>query len=277
MLGPARYLARATLPFLSPRTASFQPVGCCWRKLKHTRVVDNAGHSHPAELNEVVKGTTTKTIATLLENNREWAEAMVKERPGFFTQLAEQQSPDILWIGCSDSRVPANQLLKLLPGEVFVHRNIANIVPSTDLNSHSVLQYAVDALKVRHVIICGHYQCGGVGAALTNQQYGLVDYWIRSIKDLYKQNEKKLRHLSPTEQHDRMVELNVARSVDSVAYSTVVQNAWSRGQKVAVHGMVYRLADGRLKDLKMSVESLDDLKGVHRVAEHVDPDARQAQ
>lgn len=146
-----------------------------------------------------------------------------------------------------------------------MHRNIANIVHAADLNSHSVLQFAVDVLKVKHVIVCGHYSCGGVAAALTNKQFGLVDHWIRSIKDLYSQHESALSELSPEEKLDRMVELNVARSVDSVAHSTVVQNAWARGQELEIHGWVYRLTDGLLNDLGIKIASLNDLSGVHKV------------
>ncbi|KAJ3044069.1 hypothetical protein HDV00_003173 [Rhizophlyctis rosea] len=208
------------------------------------------------------------TIDNLLERNKQWAEQLAAERPGFFSALAQQQTPELLWIGCSDSRVPANQLMKLLPGEVFVHRNIANIVHAADLNSHSVIQYAVDVLKVKHIIVCGHYNCGGVAAALTNNQHGLVDNWIRGIKDLYARNESKLAKLSSADRLDRMVELNVAQSVDSVAHSTIVQNAWARGQNLAVHGWCYRLTDGKINDLRIKVEGIDDLKGVHRVVEH---------
>ncbi|TPX55820.1 carbonic anhydrase [Powellomyces hirtus] len=205
------------------------------------------------------------TPEKMLQNNKEWAAEISAARPGFFEGLAKLQAPDVLWIGCSDSRVPANQLLKLDPGEVFVHRNVAAIVHNTDLNSHVVLQYAVDVLKVKHVIVCGHYGCGGVAAALTNRQFGLIDYWIRVVKDLYKQNEKELSTLSDAEKCDRMVELNVENSVKNVAHSTVVQNAWARGQELAIYGWCYRLTDGILKDLKIKIDNMDGVTGVHRV------------
>ncbi|KAJ3040373.1 hypothetical protein HK097_002581 [Rhizophlyctis rosea] len=205
-------------------------------------------------------------VEQLIARNREWAKEMAEAYPGFFGSLVKQQNPEILWIGCSDSRVPANELMKLLPGEVFVHRNIANIVHTADLNSHSVIQYAVDVLKVRHIIVCGHYNCGGVAAALTNNQYGLVDHWIRSIKDVYVQHEQDLAHLSDQERLDRMVEINVERSVAAVAGSTIVQNAWARGQVIEIHGWCYRLADGRIKELGCDIKGLEDLKGVLRVA-----------
>ncbi|KAJ3042293.1 hypothetical protein HDV00_007660 [Rhizophlyctis rosea] len=206
-------------------------------------------------------------IEELLDRNKEWAEEMANEHPGFFKSLVKQQTPELLWIGCSDSRVPANELMKLLPGEVFVHRNIANVVYAADLNCHSVIQFAVDVLKVRHIIVVGHYNCGGVAAALTNNQYGLVDHWIRTIKDLYIQHEDQLKNLSDQERLDRLVELNVEKSVNTVAGSTIVQNAWARGQEIAIHGWCYRLIDGRINDLKVDIKGLEDLKSVLRVAE----------
>ncbi|KAJ3151931.1 hypothetical protein HDU89_001572 [Geranomyces variabilis] len=205
-------------------------------------------------------------VEKLLNNNKKWAEEVTSSDPNFFKNLSDQQSPELLWIGCSDSRVPANQLLNLPPGEVFVHRNIANIVYGTDLNAQSVLQFSVDVLKVKHIIVCGHYNCGGVAAALTTKQFGLVDLWIRSLKDLYVQNEDKLSALDEAEKLKKMVELNIARSVDSVVHSTTVQNAWARGQTLAVHGWVYNLSDGRLHDLKLTMSGLKDLEdGVHVV------------
>ncbi|KAJ3294698.1 hypothetical protein HK104_003362 [Borealophlyctis nickersoniae] len=207
----------------------------------------------------------TLDIKKLLDSNKEWAAQLERDRPGFFASLANQQSPELLWIGCSDSRVPANQLLQLLPGEVFVHRNIANIVHGSDLNAHSVLQFAVDVLKVKHIIVCGHYNCGGVRGALSNQQFGLVDHWIRSIKDLASFHEKTLKSMEPQERFDRMVELNVQRSVEEVANSTTVQNAWKRGQKLEVHGWCYRVEDGIIKDLGLHKKGIEDLEGIYRV------------
>ncbi|RKO90854.1 carbonic anhydrase [Blyttiomyces helicus] len=190
---------------------------------------------------------------------------MTAEQADYFSSLANQQRPELLWIGCSDSRVPANQLLKLPPGEVFVHRNIANIIHAADLNSHSVLQYSVDVLKVKHIIVCGHYNCGGVAAALTNEQYGLVDHWVRTIKDLYAVHEEKLKPLPADVRLERLVELNVARSVDAVAHSTIVQNAWGRGQELTIHGWCYKLTDGLIKDLQMTITGIQDIKGVHKL------------
>ncbi|KAI8821702.1 carbonic anhydrase [Fimicolochytrium jonesii] len=205
------------------------------------------------------------TPEIMMQNNREWAAEISAAKPGFFEKLAQRQVPEVLWIGCADSRVPANELLKLGPGEVFVHRNIANIVQHADLNCLSVLQYAVDVLKVRHIIVCGHYGCGGVAAALQNQQFGIVDNWIRTVKELYSFHAPTLKHLTESEKCDRMVEINCSRSAHAIAYTSIVQNAWKRGQKLTIYGWCYRLNDGILQDIGVRIEGIDEVDGVHRV------------
>lgn len=198
------------------------------------------------------------SIDHLFENNRQWAEQLTQEDPNFFQALSEQQNPEYLWIGCSDSRVPANQLLGLMPGEVFVHRNIANQVIHTDLNCLSVMQYAIDHLKVKHIIVCGHYGCGGVLASMDDNEYGLIDNWLRHIKDVHRFHQNKLDQLNdPTEKFNALCELNVIEQVANVCNTTSVRNAWQRGQKVTIHGFVYKLADGILKDLKVSANGVD--------------------
>ncbi|KAJ3137148.1 hypothetical protein HDU90_002320 [Geranomyces variabilis] len=208
---------------------------------------------------------TPITPELLLANNKEWAAEMTRTRPDFFTSLADQQHPEVLWIGCSDSRVPANQLLKLDPGEVFVHRNVAAIIHGNDINAHVVLQYAVEVLKVKHVIVCGHYGCGGVAAALSDAQLGLIDYWIRVVKDLHLQHEDELRGLSHQDKCDRMVELNVQASVKAIANTPVVQNAWAKGQELTIYGWCYRLSDGILQDLDIRIDSIAGVAKAHRV------------
>jgi carbonic anhydrase len=195
-----------------------------------------------------------KTLDNLLDKNREWAREMVADDPEFFQRLSHQQSPEYLWIGCSDSRVPANQIVGLLPGELFVHRNVANVVVHTDLNCLSVLQYAIDVLKVKHVIVCGHYGCGGVMAALQNNKLGLIDNWLRHIQDVAEKHDNLLLEWTEESQrHEKLCELNVIEQVCNVAQTTVVQQAWERGQDLTVHGWIYGLYDGLLHDLQMSV------------------------
>lgn len=189
----------------------------------------------------------------LLQHNKQWAASMAKDKPGFFTGLSQQQSPKYMWIGCSDSRVPANQITGLEPGEVFVHRNVANVVAHSDLNALSTIQYAVDALKVRHVIVCGHYGCGGVQAALENIRVGLADNWIRYIRDVRDANLDRLMGLPEPNRLAALCELNVVHQVLNVAQSTVIQDAWARGQEVSVHGWIYAISDGVLKDLCMTL------------------------
>lgn len=190
-----------------------------------------------------------KPLKHLFESNLAWANAKKEQDPDFFTKLSEQQHPEYLWIGCSDSRVPANQITNLQPGEVFVHRNIANVVVHTDLNCLSVIQYAVDVLEVKHIIVCGHYGCGGVSAALKNQENGLIDNWLRHIKDVKRFNIDKFENLDEQQQQNLLVELNVREQVENVCHTTIVTNAWERGANLSIHGWVYGIKDGILKDL----------------------------
>jgi carbonic anhydrase len=203
----------------------------------------------------------TKPITKqLFARNREWAASVVAEQPEFFEALAAQQAPEYMWIGCSDSRVPANELLGMMPGEMFVHRNVANVVVHSDLNCLSVLQYAIEVLKVKNIIICGHYGCGGVGAALTGMRVGLVDNWLRHVQDVKHKHGKYLGAVLPTgAAHDRLVELNVAEQVINCAQTTIVQDAWERGQDLTIHSWVYGLKDGLLRDLGMTVSNADEL------------------
>lgn len=202
----------------------------------------------------------------LFVNNRAWAEAITEEDPEFFSKLASQQAPEYLWIGCSDSRVPANEIVGLLPGELFVHRNVANVVLHTDLNCQSVMQFAVDVLKVKHIIVTGHYGCDGVNAAMQPRQMGLVDSWLRTIRDLYHEQWEVLKPLDPQAQLDRMCELNVIKQVANVTQSPIVQNAWHRGQALAVHGFIYGIKDGHLKDLNVTVDSAEQLPEQYRLS-----------
>ena len=200
------------------------------------------------------------TLAALIERNREWASRIRAEDPGFFERLSKQQAPQYLWIGCSDSRVPANQIIDMAPGEVFVHRNIANVVVHTDLNCLSTIQFSVDVLKVRHIIVVGHYGCGGVHAALHDSRLGLADNWIRHVRDVADKHAGALERFDDDElRHDRLCELNVLEQVVNVCQTTVVRDAWSRGQALAVHGWVYTLRDGRVHDLGIDVDSLERL------------------
>ena len=200
------------------------------------------------------------TTDELFERNRNWAASMVAEDPNFFKDLPSQQSPEYLWIGCSDSRVPANELLGMAPGELFVHRNIANVVVHSDLNCLTVLQFAIDVLKVKHIIICGHYGCSGVHAALTNRRVGLADNWLRHVQDVHQKHEKYLGEVLPTQARaDRLCELNVTEQVVNVAQTTVVRDAWERGQQLTVHGWCYGLQDGLLRDLGMTVSQIEHL------------------
>jgi carbonic anhydrase len=192
---------------------------------------------------------------------------MTETDPEFFSRLVEQQAPEYLWIGCSDSRVPANEIVDLAPGELFVHRNVANVVVHTDLNCLSVLQFAVDVLKVKDVIVCGHYGCGGVNAALNGIKVGLADNWLRHVQDVRDKHAELLARIDdPAAKLDRMCELNVIEQVNNVCQTTVVQDAWARGQQLAIHGWIYRLQDGRLHDLRMCVTCADELPGFHTAA-----------
>ncbi|HEY6206384.1 MAG TPA: carbonate dehydratase [Chthoniobacterales bacterium] len=192
-------------------------------------------------------------LARLLENNAAWARRMRDRDPKFFERLAQQQSPQYLWIGCSDSRVPATEIVDLPPGEVFVHRNVGNVVVHSDLNCLSVLQFAVDILKVRHVIVCGHYGCSGVRAALECERHGLVDNWLRHIQDVRDQHRTELNAIVAEQRAGRLCELNVIEQVSNVARTHVVLDAWARGQPLAIHGWVYDVADGLLRDLKVTI------------------------
>jgi carbonic anhydrase len=188
-------------------------------------------------------------IEDLLQKNRDWAAAVTAGDPTFFAKLASQQSPKYLWIGCSDSRVPANQITGLAPGEVFVHRNVANVVAETDFNVLAVMQYAVDVLKVEHLIICGHYGCGGVTAALENFRHGMIDNWLSGIRALRRRHRDELDDLEPAAAVDRLCELNVLAQARHVAHTTILADAWARGQELAIHSWIYRLADGLISPL----------------------------
>ncbi|WP_434937548.1 carbonate dehydratase [Shewanella sp. HL-SH8] len=195
-----------------------------------------------------------KLLKPLFDNNRRWAERINQEDPTFFQKLANQQNPEYLWIGCSDSRVPSNQIIDLMPGEVFVHRNIANMVIHTDLNCLSVLQYAVDVLKVKHIMVVGHYGCGGVKAAMQNQRLGLIDNWLGHLRDIHRIHQDELTGLNETARFDRLCELNVIEQVANVTTSTIVQEAWHRGQNVSVHGWIYGINNGLLTDLGVTAD-----------------------
>ena len=201
-------------------------------------------------------------LKELLDNNRRWAANTEARQPGFFTRLAQQQSPRYMWIGCADSRVPANEITGLDPGEVFVHRNVANLVVHSDLNALSTIQFAVEHLKVQHIMVVGHYGCAGVRAALSGVRIGLADNWLRHVQDVRLRHRKRIDHLPTAEQEDILCEMNVIEQVGNVALSTVLQDAWARGQKVAVHGWVYGLRDGLLKDLGVT---MDDAQTVVKV------------
>ena len=190
-----------------------------------------------------------KHLPRLFENNRAWAAEVLRNDPGFFSRLQHQQAPSYLWIGCSDSRVPANQIVGLMPGEMFVHRNVANVFVHSDLNALSTLHFAVEVLKVSHVIVCGHYGCGGVLAALRGDRHGLVDNWLRHVADVREKHRERLQGLGDPEAHRRLCELNVVEQVRNVANTNVVRDAWARGQSLALHGWIYGLADGLLHDL----------------------------
>jgi carbonic anhydrase len=208
-------------------------------------------------------------LTPLLQNNREWSHAMRAEDPEFFSRLVAQQAPEYLWIGCSDSRVPANEIVNLLPGEMFVHRNVANVVVHTDLNCLSVLQFAVEVLKVKHVMVVGHYGCGGVRAALLNQKLGLIDNWLRHVQDVHQKHEAHITSLTEDEARaDRLCELNVIEQVVNVCQTTVIEGAWAGGHEVSVHGWIYRLSDGRIRDLGIDVGADDAILQCREKATH---------
>lgn len=208
-----------------------------------------------------------KILRTLFENNKQWAAKLTAADPDFFRELSRQQSPQYLWLGCSDSRVPATQLVGLSPGDMFEHRNVANVVGHTDLNCLSVMQYAVEVLRVRHIIVCGHYGCGGVQAALTRQAFGLIDNWLRHVQDVAQKHAAVLAAIpDKTERLRRLCELNVVEQVSNVCQTTVVEGAWASGQELAVHGWVYDLEDGLLRDLGVCVSSEAESAGVYAAA-----------
>lgn len=202
----------------------------------------------------------SQALEQLFENNRTWAKSMVAKDADFFKRLVSQQAPEYLWIGCSDSRVPANDIVNLLPGELFVHRNVANVVVHTDLNCLSVIQFAIDLLKVKHILVVGHYGCSGVHAALTERRVGLADNWLRHVKDVHQKYERYLGDVVPTpKRQDRLCELNVIEQVVNVCETTIVQDAWARGQNLTVHGWAYRLETGLVNDLGMSSSSTEEM------------------
>lgn len=208
-----------------------------------------------------------QSLKNLFENNRNWAAKIQATDSEFFKKLSKQQSPKYLWIGCSDSRVPANEIVDLQPGEIFVHRNVGNIVVHTDFNCLSVIQYAVSILKVEHIIVCGHYGCGGVQAAMRDSELGLIDNWLRHIKDVYNENEAALAKITNENNRiNRLCELNVIEQVHNVCHTTIVQQAWRTEQPLTVHGWIYGLNDGLLKDLNVSIGSQDEIGKVYRTA-----------
>lgn len=206
-----------------------------------------------------------RKLQELFENNRLWAEKKRLSDPQVFHKLVEKQTPRYLWIGCSDSRIPANEILGLEPGELFVHRNVANLFPHTDFNCLSVLEYAVDTLSIEHVIVCGHYGCGGVAAAMEKAQYGLADNWLRHIRDVYSSEKEQLEVISDhKERYHRLVELNVMYQVMNVCHTTIVQNAWNQGKSLCIHGWVYDLSTGLLHDLDCCISSIDQIEESYR-------------
>ena len=206
------------------------------------------------------------TIQKLLDNNQAWAKKVAQEQPELFATLSKQQAPKYLWIGCSDSRVPANEIVDMLPGELFVHRNVANLVKHVDFNCQSVIQFAVDVLKVEHIIVCGHYGCGGVKVAMENTNAGISDYWLRSIKDLFLRHRDELNVLDNEEiRLNRMCEINVVEQVATLAHTKIVQTAWQRKQPLEIHGWIYGLDDGVIKNLNVSRKGLDDIDDIYQV------------
>jgi len=200
-----------------------------------------------------------KKTEQLLKRNKKWASSVKEKKPGFFSTLSEGQSPELLWIGCSDSRVPANQILDLPAGEIFVHRNIANVVVHTDLNCLSVIQFAVEALQVKKIVVCGHYGCGGVMAALEDKDHGFLDNWLCHIQNVQRLHSEKLNGLEPHKKTDLLCELNVAEQVKNVSRTTIVQNAWKKGADLTILGWIYNIKEGRLKDLQVSISSNEEL------------------
>lgn len=199
------------------------------------------------------------TLSDLLNNNQYWAQSLTARDPDYFPRLSKAQSPKYLWIGCSDSRVPANEVVGVMPGELFVHRNVANMVVSTDMNLLSVLQFAVDVLRVEHIIVCGHYGCGGVKAALSQQEYGLIDNWLRPLKGMRYQYREAFEGLADKEEFDLLCQINVKRQVTNVCHTTLVQNAWYQGRQLSVHGWIYDMNSGLIEDLGVSISNAQQL------------------
>jgi carbonic anhydrase len=211
-----------------------------------------------------------RVLKHLFDNNKTWANKIKSDDPEFFTKLSHQQTPQYLWIGCSDSRVAANQIVGLLPGELFVHRNVANIVGHTDFNCLAVLQFAVEVLRVKHVIVCGHYGCGGVKAAMENKAHGLIDNWLRNIKDVYQRHRAKFDAIQDDQKKlDLLCELNVIDQVANVCHTTIVQDAWRRGQELAVHSWIYSIENGLLKDLDHCVTGIEQIPMIYRSSDLV--------
>ncbi|GBE35930.1 carbonic anhydrase 2 [bacterium BMS3Bbin07] len=207
-----------------------------------------------------------RILKNLFERNRKWAEKVKKSDPDFFLKLSKQQNPEYLWIGCSDSRVPANEIVDMLPGTIFVHRNIANVVIHTDMNCLSVIQYAVEVLKVKHIIVCGHYGCGGIQAAMENKEHGLIDNWLQNIRDVYRYHQDRIDALQDEkEKINLLCELNVVAQAANICHTTIVQSAWKSGQELAVHGWIYNIEDGILKDLNVCITNLDEMSHAHRI------------
>jgi carbonic anhydrase len=205
-------------------------------------------------------------LKNLFEKNKNWVNMIKESDPDFFTKLSKQQNPEYLWIGCSDSRVPANAIVDMLPGEMFVHRNIANLVIHTDLNCLSVIQFAVEVLKVKHIIVCGHYGCGGINAAMDNREHGLIDNWLRHIKDIYRFHQSKIDALlNEKDKINLMCELNVIEQVANICHTTIIQRAWKSGQELAIHGWIYSIEDGILKDLNVCTTNSNEISQTHRV------------
>jgi carbonic anhydrase len=208
-----------------------------------------------------------RSLTNLIEGNRAWAENIKAQEPDFFQKLSEQQSPEYLWIGCSDSRVPANQIVGLTPGELFVHRNVANVVVHTDLNCLSVMQYAVEVLKVKHIIVCGHYGCGGVKAAMLNSRLGLIDNWLRHIQDVAQKHASLLAGITQeSDRVDKLCELNIIEQVINVCQTTIVQTAWGAGQELTIHGWVYDLTDGLVRDLNLHIAGQEEMADIYKNA-----------
>ncbi len=208
-----------------------------------------------------------RTLKKLFDNNRIWAEQMKSRQADFFEQLSKQQSPEYLWIGCSDSRLPPNAIIGLVPGDLFVHRNVANVVVHTDFNCLSVMEYAIEALKVKHVIVCGHYGCGGVQAALRNLELGLIDNWLRHVRDVHIKHQTALTRVADeSKRWNKLCELNVVEQVQNVCNTTIVQSAWKRGQELSVHGWIYSLSDGLLRDLNVCVTNVEENDRIYKSA-----------